>query len=108
MIRRPPRSTLFPYTTLFRSVQVAVGPSAPEDVRRIAGGLAGETVIEVEGEVVARPANMRNSELATGEIEAHPSQLVIGGPAVAPAIPGGRGKGEGLAAEQLRIKRRPL
>src|SRR2546430_10560521 len=29
MIRRPPRSTLFPYTTLFRSDQVAiVGPQA--------------------------------------------------------------------------------
>src|SRR5688572_32087852 len=26
MIRRPPRSTLFPYTTLFRSVQVRDGP----------------------------------------------------------------------------------
>src|SRR4030066_270251 len=25
MIRRPPRSTLFPYTTLFRSAQVAPG-----------------------------------------------------------------------------------
>src|SRR5437016_13789372 len=25
MIRRPPRSTLFPYTTLFRSVLVALG-----------------------------------------------------------------------------------
>src|SRR3712207_7831483 len=25
MIRRPPRSTLFPYTTLFRSVRVMVG-----------------------------------------------------------------------------------
>src|SRR3712207_6945595 len=25
MIRRPPRSTLFPYTTLFRSVAAAVG-----------------------------------------------------------------------------------
>src|SRR2546430_13641844 len=25
MIRRPPRSTLFPYTTLFRSVRVAQG-----------------------------------------------------------------------------------
>src|SRR3712207_8198253 len=25
MIRRPPRSTLFPYTTLFRSVGLAVG-----------------------------------------------------------------------------------
>src|SRR5438034_8857443 len=29
MIRRPPRSTLFPYTTLFRSVRVAVTGSAP-------------------------------------------------------------------------------
>src|SRR5256885_17205593 len=26
MIRRPPRSTLFPYTTLFRSLEVAVRP----------------------------------------------------------------------------------
>src|SRR2546425_6575973 len=32
MIRRPPRSTLFPYTTLFRSVAGAVhDPAAPED-----------------------------------------------------------------------------
>src|SRR3712207_7439246 len=29
MIRRPPRSTLFPYTTLFRSVQPQVGPDLP-------------------------------------------------------------------------------
>src|SRR5256885_6893231 len=28
MIRRPPRSTLFPYTTLFRSVLVTVGAKA--------------------------------------------------------------------------------
>src|SRR5260370_19101255 len=28
MIRRPPRSTLFPYTTLFRSLEV-LGPEAP-------------------------------------------------------------------------------
>src|SRR5687768_17720289 len=27
MIRRPPRSTLFPYTTLFRSNSVAVAPA---------------------------------------------------------------------------------
>src|SRR5258707_5797614 len=26
MIRRPPRSTLFPYTTLFRSVRASLGP----------------------------------------------------------------------------------
>src|SRR5437660_7288600 len=34
MIRRPPRSTLFPYTTLFRSVRsrsspLQIGPNAP-------------------------------------------------------------------------------
>src|SRR2546427_9274052 len=36
MIRRPPRSTLFPYTTLFRSVAVdrpAAVPAAQEDPR---------------------------------------------------------------------------
>src|SRR3712207_8558894 len=27
MMRRPPRSTLFPYTTLFRSMKLAVGTS---------------------------------------------------------------------------------
>src|SRR5438874_10499701 len=31
MIRRPPRSTLFPYTTLFRSFQL--GASDPDDPR---------------------------------------------------------------------------
>src|SRR5256885_10347450 len=33
MIRRPPRSTLFPYTTLFRSVRV---PERRNDVRLLA------------------------------------------------------------------------
>src|SRR6266550_6476535 len=31
MIRRPPRSTLFPYTTLFRSLLPAVGTDAAEE-----------------------------------------------------------------------------
>src|SRR5258707_13443760 len=31
MIRRPPRSTLFPYTTLFRSPLAAVLPALPPD-----------------------------------------------------------------------------
>src|SRR5256885_2819149 len=30
MIRRPPRSTLFPYTTLFRSARRAQGDGAPQ------------------------------------------------------------------------------
>src|SRR5256885_6998253 len=32
MIRRPPRSTLFPYTTLFRSLSVHAGCSLPNEV----------------------------------------------------------------------------
>src|SRR3712207_8273238 len=46
MIRRPPRSTLFPYTTLFRS------PEEPEEVlpeQRVALG-----VVEVRPEVAVR------------------------------------------------------
>src|SRR3712207_8605632 len=47
MIRRPPRSTLFPYTTLFRSVraQAGLGHAAPlyPDVQQI--GLAGVDVL---------------------------------------------------------------
>src|SRR3989442_9848714 len=33
MIRRPPRSTLFPYTTLFRSIRPDSGAHAPGHVR---------------------------------------------------------------------------
>src|SRR5256885_8807018 len=48
MIRRPPRSTLFPYTTLFRSVawagergyEVVVRSVVPDETDRIAGKLA--------------------------------------------------------------------
>src|SRR5256885_10770208 len=40
MIRRPPRSTLFPYTTLFRSLRPAgrfAGPNAPPCAHRTIG-----------------------------------------------------------------------
>src|SRR3989475_9027512 len=39
MIRRPPRSTLFPYTTLFRSV-LPEGREGPDPDRGGAGGVA--------------------------------------------------------------------
>src|SRR5256885_12444388 len=38
MIRRPPRSTLFPYTTLFRSPSVVAAAVAPLRVLLITGG----------------------------------------------------------------------
>src|SRR2546429_2321857 len=36
MIRRPPRSTLFPYTTLFRSVYVALGSNVGDRAAHLA------------------------------------------------------------------------
>src|SRR3712207_7043917 len=36
MIRRPPRSTLFPYTTLFRSGQLSTGPTGVVDQSKAA------------------------------------------------------------------------
>src|SRR5256884_6520962 len=35
MIRRPPRSTLFPYTTLFRSVEVRNEPGDEETLKEL-------------------------------------------------------------------------
>src|SRR2546425_8935193 len=34
MIRRPPRSTLFPYTTLFRSMETPTGEWSPSQIWR--------------------------------------------------------------------------
>src|SRR3712207_8212507 len=44
MIRRPPRSTLFPYTTLFRSEEAGLGvdPDRRADLARGAGERAGQ------------------------------------------------------------------
>src|SRR2546422_3793421 len=50
MIRRPPRSTLFPYTTLFRSrPRVALAPDQPTEAlleleRRVGNEVVGEAV----------------------------------------------------------------
>src|SRR3712207_7927961 len=67
MIRRPPRSTLFPYTTLFRSVRlgehhVAVRP-APALARRGPGapGLRGDDLLRAVAPLLGRaaPAGLR-------------------------------------------------
>src|SRR3712207_8433691 len=40
MIRRPPRSTLFPYTTLFRSLGLDAGADGADGVRLLLDGVA--------------------------------------------------------------------
>src|SRR2546422_4512190 len=60
MIRRPPRSTLFPYTTLFRSQQVGPGPPSPAGERRVHGG---EQVAHVRG--ARQPGRPREDRKST-------------------------------------------
>src|SRR2546422_1814534 len=68
MIRRPPRSTLFPYTTLFRSPQVL----------RVAGPI-GASVIDCTGPLCYRAAPPTASEWAISSVgersEEHTSEL---------------------------------
>src|SRR3712207_8644963 len=63
MIRRPPRSTLFPYTTLFRSELVAAGVRVSVDTTRAEGAEA----------ALAAGAVMVND--VSGRSEEHTSEL---------------------------------
>ena len=90
-------------------VQVTFDPRwSPADVIERAGKLGLETVILVEGEVAARPTEMRNPEMETGDVEVRAQSFTVVGPAETPAIPVARGKGEKLPAEELRLKHRNL
>src|SRR2546422_8987111 len=68
MIRRPPRSTLFPYTTLFRSHQVSPGSKGLED--RAGTGLLGEPHDDgpepVWDEEYDQPSEIDHETLASG------------------------------------------
>src|SRR2546422_1749797 len=68
MIRRPPRSTLFPYTTLFRSLKTHDAPASAEDgcEDRDAGDEAEGPREERES---ARGARVARSEEHTSELQ---------------------------------------
>ena len=90
-------------------VQVSFDPKyASDEAIRMAGGVGRESVVLIEGEVVARPENGRNAELATGDVEVKAVSMRIVGPAETPAIPVTLGKGETLPSEELRLRHRYL
>ena len=85
-------------------VQVSLDAST---VARV-GLLSAEVVVELEGEVVARPEKDRNPELQTGDVEVRVASIEIVGPAITPPIPVARSKGESLPAEEQRLRYRYL
>src|SRR5256885_3121444 len=76
MIRRPPRSTLFPYTTLFRSVR---GPRTRSwRCRAPTGPRAGDSACRARGgrrAAAAAPRDRARSEEHTSELQS-PCNLV--------------------------------
>src|SRR5438034_5588170 len=67
MIRRPPRSTLFPYTTLFRSLRTR----AARPLRRASRGAG----VDLRARAPRSPRRRRRSEEHTSELQSH-SDLV--------------------------------
>src|SRR5258708_24492388 len=75
MIRRPPRSTLFPYTTLFRSVGQQQSPAGTEvTVLRIQARLIVGGEVISHHQVCARGANLEVRDYFTRS-EEHTSEL---------------------------------
>src|SRR5256885_12354190 len=72
MIRRPPRSTLFPYTTLFRSRHARAHHAHPQDHARAAGAGA---VCRAGGRRRGQPVVHARSEEHTSELQS-PCNLV--------------------------------
>ena len=90
-------------------VQVSFDPAytSPEAMT-LARNLGTESVVLVAGEVAARPSEMRNAELDTGDVEVRGVSLRLVGPADTPVIPVARNRGEPLPAEELRLRHRHL
>ena len=90
-------------------VQISFDPKAtPQSEIDKAASLGQECVVLVKGKVTLRPAEMRNAEIPSGEVEVLATSVELIGPAETPAIPVARGKGEKLAAEELRLRHRHL
>src|SRR5260370_11173381 len=73
MIRRPPRSTLFPYTTLFRSVlhDQQLTRQREVGVERSVGRLSRGVRRRVEPGTHAFPESVARSEEHTSELQSH-------------------------------------
>src|SRR5690349_23442686 len=73
MLRRPPRSTLFPYTTLFRSVQAKKGKVAAcaanglaDEVVKNLGTYAAQKIANLNGLIAQDNAQIKGIETAIG------------------------------------------
>src|ERR1035438_8710570 len=106
MIRRPPRSTLFPYTTLFRSQNAGVHARLP---RRLADGVDARRVIVlravrgVEAENIGAPGEQlaQNTGRVGGRAESG-YNFCVGHP-VRTILPDGAGPDRGGRSDRKSV-----
>jgi aspartyl-tRNA synthetase len=90
-------------------VQVSFNPEWTSQPMIAAAAAVGvESVVLVEGTVAPRPAEMRNAELGTGEVELRATSIRVVGPASTPAIPVAPSRDGKLPSEELRLRHRIL
>src|SRR3712207_7508643 len=75
MIRRPPRSTLFPYTTLFRSAVLPQRPDQSSPLSRVPQDLGREAAVRVMSEAGGDRVAFYGLENPSGRSEEHTSEL---------------------------------
>src|SRR2546430_15491965 len=85
MIRRPPRSTLFPYTTLFRSV-LEIGTGSGYQTALL-GALAGQVFSVERVEALARAAQRALREAGATNTSPPPGGGALGGRGFPPHDP---------------------
>ncbi len=90
-------------------VQLAFGPDwSDHETLAQAAAVGVESVVLVEGTVVARADNQRNPDMPTGEIDVQVTSIRVVGAAATPAFPVAPAKGDKLPAEELRLRHRYL
>src|SRR2546430_10363714 len=75
MIRRPPRSTLFPYTTLFRSGEVPVPTLEGKANLRIPAGTQSSQVFKLRGKGIANLEGRGHGDLLARVMVEVPTRL---------------------------------
>src|SRR5688572_12724801 len=82
MIRRPPRSTLFPYTTLFRSALELRGLEAGADFAGVPQAVLVVRAEDQRSEMLTRAAGIRPADhdelILPGQLDLHPLGAALG------------------------------
>jgi aspartyl-tRNA synthetase len=90
-------------------LQISIGPDWTDDASLVVARTIGsEDVVSVEGVLELRPADARNPELPTGDVELRARRIEILNKADTPAIPVYRGPEDELPSEELRLTHRVL